>query len=169
VAQRFTGTYTMKVDAKGRMSVPAAFRRVLEANDDASAGEDFSAMQVIVGPHLRNCLQVYHMAAYEDILDNAELLPRGTPERKRFEDLFVVSAIEMKIDKDGRLVMPARLREKMGLLEGELTFTGRVDHFEIRASETHEAVEADLNEWLDAQGEDFDPLTLLPPRTVGAP
>ena len=55
----FTGEHTLKVDSKGRMSVPADFRRVLEAGDpDWTTGLQVG-LYVIYGDHLKDSLHVY--------------------------------------------------------------------------------------------------------------
>ena len=57
--------------------------------------------------------------------------------------------------------MPAKLREKIGLT-GEAYFIATGDTFQIWDNTTFETEEqSKADEWLDEQGEDFDPLTLL--------
>ena len=55
----FTGTYTLKVDAKGRMSIPADFRRVLEGGDPDWTAGLFPRMYLLYGDHLVNKLHAY--------------------------------------------------------------------------------------------------------------
>ena len=58
--------------------------------------------------------------------------------------------------------MPIKQRQKLGLTDGELTFSGLGDHFEIWKAETFSAeVADDLSGWLDEQEDGFDPLILL--------
>ena len=65
------------------------------------------------------------------------------------------------VDETGRLVLPQKLREKIGL-EGEAFFIAAGDTFQIWKPETYEAEElAKTEEWLDDLPEDFDPLIYL--------
>ena len=71
------------------------------------------------------------------------------------------------MDETGRLVLPAKLRRKIGL-EGEAFFIAAGDTFQIWKPETYESEElAKTEAWLDEQPEDFDPLILLD-RSAGA-
>jgi MraZ protein len=65
------------------------------------------------------------------------------------------------VDETGRLVLPAKLRQKIGL-DKEAFFIATGDTFQIWKPETYEEVEvAKTEEWLDDQPEDFDVLSLL--------
>jgi MraZ protein len=89
-------------------------------------------------------------------------LPKGSDAKKKLSHLYIGQSMRMEIDKDGRTVMPIRQREKLGLKDGELYFSGVGDHFEIWKAETFtEEVSDSLKGWLNEQVEGFDPLSLL--------
>ena len=167
MARRFRGSETFRVDAKGRVSIPAAFRRVIEASDpDWREGLKPNIVIVYGGPR-QDWLEVYTMTAIEEIDSQIEDMQRGSPERLMLEDLMHGKSMETQIDEDGRLVLPQRLREKIGLKD-EAFFISAGDYFKIWKPDTYEARESRRAAKLaDQYPEDFDPRSLLPPRSRG--
>ncbi len=162
MVQSFTGTHTQKVDAKGRMSIPADFRRVLEAGDPEWTPGLFPRMYLLYGDHLKNQLHGYTVEEFEALAAQIKALPRGSERKQKLSRLIIGQSIKLDIDKDGRTVMPIKQRQKLGLTEGELTFSGLGDYFEIwKADVFGEEVTEDLSGWLDTQEDGFDPLILL--------
>ncbi|MFD1157422.1 division/cell wall cluster transcriptional repressor MraZ [Roseovarius aestuarii] len=157
----FRGEFNQKVDGKGRMSIPADFRAVLADGDPRCPDHPLPRLVVLHGPHLKNCLHAYTIEDMAEIEAGIRRLKRGSPERKRASRLILGKSWETEIDKDGRIVLPQRLRQQIGL-EGEATMAAMGDYFEIWNSKTFEATEApDTDEWLEEQDDDYDPLTLI--------
>jgi MraZ protein len=158
----FTGEHTQKVDGKGRMSIPADFRRVLESGDPDWTPERTPRMYLLYGDHLKNQLHGYTVAEFAKVVDQINALPRGSESKKVLSRLFIGQSIRLDVDKDGRTVMPIKQREKLGITEGELTFSGLGDHFEIWKAETFNTeVAADMTGWLADKPDGYDPLILL--------
>ena len=158
----FTGEHTQKVDGKGRMSIPADFRRVLEAGDPEWTPGLFPRMYLLYGDHLKNELHGYTVDEFNKVVAQINAMPRGSANKKKLQRLIIGQSIKLDVDKDGRTVMPLKQRQKLGITDGELTFGGLGDHFEIwKADVFSEEVSSDLNEWLDEQEDGFDPLILL--------
>ncbi|KJZ19820.1 division/cell wall cluster transcriptional repressor MraZ [Loktanella sp. S4079] len=158
----FTGEHTQKVDSKGRMSIPADFRRVLEAGDPEWTTGLSPRMYLLYGDHLKNELHGYTVSEFTALVDQINAMPRGSANKKKLSRLIIGQSIKLDVDKDGRTVMPIKQRQKLGLTDGELKFSGLGDHFEIWKAETYaEEIADDLTDWLDEQGDDFDPLSLL--------
>ncbi|WP_424941819.1 division/cell wall cluster transcriptional repressor MraZ [Aliiroseovarius crassostreae] len=161
MARRFRGESHHKVDAKGRVSIPALFRRVLEAGDPDFREGDTPNLVIVYGDHRRNYLEAYTIEAIDEVDDQIAKLPRGSMERRMLERLFNGQSFPTSVDETGRLVLPAKLRQKIGL-EKEAFFIATGDTFQIWKPETYEEVEmAKTEAWLDEQPDDFDPLTLL--------
>jgi MraZ protein len=162
VARRFRGEFHQRVDSKGRVSIPALFRRVVEAADpDWSEGQRPNLV-IVYGDHRRKYLECYTIEAIDDIDRQIDALPRGSMERKMLERLFHGQSHPTQVDEDGRIVLPQKLREKIGLA-GEAFFIASGDRFHIWKPETYEAEEVARTEaWLEEFPEDFDPLSLLP-------
>jgi len=167
VARRFRGSDTFKVDTKGRVSIPAAFRRVIEASDpDWNPGQRPNIV-IVYGDERQDWLEVYTMRAIEEIDEQIEDMQRGSPERLWLEELMHGQSIEAQIDDDGRLVLPLKLREKIGL-SGEAFFISAGDYFKIWKPETYAAKSGARAARLAEQyPDDFDPRSLLPARPRG--
>ena len=158
----FTGEYTQKVDSKGRMSVPADFRRVLEAGDpDWTTGLQ-AGLYLLYGDHLKETLHAYTVEEFRKTMADINAMPKGDPNKRALSHLIIGQSMRLDVDKDGRVVMPLKQREKLGIKDGELFFRGMGDHFEVWKAETfHATIGATLSDWLAEQPDDFDPLSLL--------
>ncbi len=167
LARRFRGSDTYKVDAKGRVSIPAPFRRVIEASDpDWNEGLRPNIV-IVYGGDNQHWLEVYTMKAIEEIDGQIEDMQRGSPERLWLEELMHGQSIEAQIDDDGRLTLPQKLREKIGL-GNEAFFISAGDYFKIWRPETYQAEAGALTRrFAEQYPEDFDPRSLLPARSRG--
>ena len=165
MARRFRGESHHKVDAKGRVSIPALFRRVLEAGD-ANWKDGLRPQLVIVyGDHRRRFLECYTIEAIDEVDAKIAQMTRGSVERRMLERLIHGQSFPTEVDNDGRLVLPQKLREKIGL-EKEAFFIASGDTFQIWNPQTYESVELARTEaWLDELPDDFDPLSLLDQAT----
>jgi MraZ protein len=111
---RFVSTFTNKIDAKGRVSVPAAFRSVLERDGYGSAS----------GPGIY---------CYPS-LDALASLPDYSNERDELSVALYGDVQVLSIDGDGRIIIPEALRAHAGLLASggaQVTFVGLGDKFQI--------------------------------------
>ncbi|MEM8692659.1 MAG: division/cell wall cluster transcriptional repressor MraZ [Pseudomonadota bacterium] len=161
MARRFRGESHHKVDAKGRVSIPASFRRVLEAADPTWRDGDNPELVIVYGDHRRNYLECYTMEAIDEVDAKIDALPRGSMERKMLQRLFHGQSFPTSVDETGRLVLPAKLRQKVDL-DAEAFFIAAGDTFQIWKPETYEAEELSRTEdWLDELPDDFDPLSFL--------
>ncbi|SDO43556.1 MraZ protein [Lutimaribacter pacificus] len=161
MVRRFRGESHHKVDSKGRVSIPASFRRVLEAGDP-NWTEGLSPEFVIVyGDHRRKYLECYTMEAIEEVDEKIAALPRGSMERRMLERLFSGLSEPAKVDETGRIVLSSKLRQKIGI-EGEAFFIASGDTFQIWKPETYQEDElAKTEAWLDDLPDDIDPLIFL--------
>ena len=159
--RRFRGEGHHKVDAKGRVSIPASFRRVLEAGDPDWTDGLSPNLVIVYGDHRRSFLECYTIEAIDEVDAQIADLPRGSMERRMLQRLFHGQSFPTCVDETGRLVMPAKLREKIGLA-GEAFFIAAGDTFQVWKPETYDTEElAKTEAWLDDLPEDFDPLVLL--------
>ena len=161
MARRFRGESHHKVDTKGRVSIPASFRRVIEASDPNWKSGENPELVIVYGDHRRNYLECYTMEAIEEVDAKIDALPRGSMQRKMLQRMFHGQSFPTTVDETGRLVLPAKLRNKIDL-EKEAFFIAAGDTFQIWKPETYETEElAQAEEWLDDQPDDFDPLVFL--------
>lgn len=162
----FTGEYPQRIDSKGRMSIPSDFRRVLERNDPDWTEGLSPGLYLLYGEHLVDRLQVWTVAKMNEVAEQLRAAKPTTPEAARAKAmstrLILGQSVRLEVDATGRIVMPARQRQKLGLAEGEVVFSGAGDHFEVWAAETYEAkVGDDLRAFVAEQGDGFDPESLV--------
>lgn len=122
----FRGWYEHLVDAKGRVSIPASFRDVLTAQ-----GED----RLIVTTSISSSyLVAYPINKWQAFEERVRELPEFNPEVMRFRRLYIGGAMECSIDKQGRILLHANLREFAGISK-ELVFSGDIEKFQIWSRE----------------------------------
>ena len=130
--RRFRGESVHKVDQKGRVSVPAPFRRVLEEGDpDWTEGLNPNFV-LIYGMPSGNCLEGYTIEGAARLDEKVSRLGSFSKERRALERLLNTQSIYAQVDENGRIVLPQRLREMFGLDE-EALFAGMGEHFQIWA------------------------------------
>ncbi|AOZ69813.1 cell division/cell wall cluster transcriptional repressor MraZ [Rhodobacter xanthinilyticus] len=150
------------MDAKGRVSIPASFRRVIEAGDPDWAPGARPQIVIVYGGAERKYLEVFTMEAIYEIDEQIDAMQRGSGERAEIEELMYAQSHQTDIDGDGRLVLPQKLREKIAL-KGEAFFASAGTSFKIWDPETYEAEQAAIAAArAEARPEGYDPLVHLP-------
>lgn len=118
----FRGRYEHNVDAKGRLALPAAFKKVLAAQDEA---------QLVVTTHLSSpCLVAYPLEEWRAFEARFEKLPQFDPSVMLMRRLYVGSAMDCTLDRLGRLVLPPVLRSHASI-EREVFWVGAMKTMEI--------------------------------------
>ena len=113
----FMGEYRHTVDPKGRLIVPSKFRELLGA-------------EFVVTRGLDGCLFVYPMDSWEAYVADLKKLPLTDKNARLFMRFIVAGATTCELDKQGRILLPATLREFAGL-EKDVLLAGMLDHIEI--------------------------------------
>lgn len=141
MTDRFRGEFNQKVDSKARVSIPAAFRRVLEAGDPAWRELSRLRMVMVYGDPRRDFVECYTMAEMRRLEDMIAELPRGTPARRILERNFITLSQVVDVDDDGRIVLPAKVRDKLGIdpAGGEAVFAGTLETFQLWRADRYEA------------------------------
>ncbi|MFQ5438951.1 MAG: division/cell wall cluster transcriptional repressor MraZ [Paracoccaceae bacterium] len=160
MARRFRGESVHKVDQKGRVSIPAAFRRVLQDCDPEWTDGLSPNLVIVYGDSTRRFLEAYSMTAMEDVDRKIEAMPRGTRERRMLERMFSGQAAPMQVDDTGRIVLSQKMRDKIAIAD-EALFIASGDTFQIWKPETYEAQALKFEDFADEFPEGFDPLSLL--------
>ncbi|MGR3485163.1 MAG: division/cell wall cluster transcriptional repressor MraZ [Paracoccaceae bacterium] len=158
--ERFRGTIEQKMDGKGRLSVPAPFRRVLEAGDEAARAGGLPRLVLLFGEHLGGALRIMTVDGMEALEARAEALPDG-PMLDTFHDMISAASWQTEVDRDGRIVMPPARREQLGLPEGGMLRMAGMGRYVRVTNLAAPARPAAVEEFIAAQGPNFDPLTLL--------
>ena len=113
----FMGEYNHTMDTKGRLIVPSKFREQL--------GDEF-----VVTKGLDGCLFVYDRDEWAVMEEKIAALPLSNPNARRFSRQFLSGAAPCEIDKQGRILLPAKLREYAGLSK-DVAVVGVGSHIEI--------------------------------------
>jgi MraZ protein len=115
----FTGEYRHSVDDKGRIAVPAKFRLQLDGG-------------AYVARWVDACLAIFPKAEFESLATRVGELGIADAGARTFSRALFASAYEVELDRQGRIVVPASLRELAGLA-GDAVIVGARDHAEIWA------------------------------------
>jgi MraZ protein len=140
VRTSFTGREDQRIDAKGRVSIPAKFREVMAAADpdrpQAAAQSGQVRFVLAYGDHLEDHLRLYHIAGFERLRARIYAMPEDDEDREFLTYLCVTQTTLMEVAPDGRIVLPQKQREKLGIAEGDLAFLGYDDYAEVWKAET---------------------------------
>ncbi len=113
----FMGEYNHTIDAKGRLIIPAKFREQL--------GESFVVTQGLDG-----CLFVYANEEWKLFEEKLKALPLTNTSARRFTRYFLAGAVQCEVDRQGRILLPQKLRSAAGL-EKDVTLAGVGSRIEI--------------------------------------
>ncbi|WP_177505749.1 division/cell wall cluster transcriptional repressor MraZ [Anaerosinus sp.] len=111
------GEYLHIVDTKGRMILPAKFREEL--------GTSF-----ILTKGLDNCLFIYEASEWSVLEGKLKQLPLSKPEARAFMRFFFSGATQIECDKQGRILIPANLRE-YAKLDKDVVVIGVLNRVEV--------------------------------------
>ena len=160
VSEAFRGEFYQKVDAKARVSIPAAFRRILEAEDPPSNEFPRPRVYMVYGGKKRNFVECYSKAGADALAAQIEAMELGSAARDRAERDLISRSVMVELEPEGRIVLPVKVREKMGFgpdeaLGGEAAFAGFTNRFKLFRREVYEAADNDDDD------DGVDPLALV--------
>ena len=137
----FRGVATFNLDVKGRMAVPARFRKQLDVSCEGRL--------VITIDHADRCLQVYPLPEWELVEQKLSGLPSLNQQVRRLKRMLLGYATECEMDSHGRVLLPAKLREFAGL-DKNTVMIGQGNKFELWDEQTWNSLMDDCLQ------EDFD-------------
>ena len=114
----FRGSSFHTIDPKGRLIVPARFRKVLKKQDEYG----------VVVSNRDGCIYAFTFERWETI--ELKLLKSKTVSMERFKRFFLGNAAPLKCDKQDRILLPENLRTYAGI-EKDVVLVGMLDRFEI--------------------------------------
>ncbi len=118
----FLSTFVNKIDAKGRVSVPAQFRQSL-------INQDFSGV-VVYESFINECIEGCDIDRIKRLSDSIDNLDPFSEERDAFATTILGSAMQLAMDQDGRVILPPSLLKK-NAIGSEALFVGKGPTFEI--------------------------------------
>ncbi len=120
---RFLGNIEAKADAKGRVFLPAVFRKVLQA-------ENVHTLVLRKDIH-EDCLVLYPESVWNEQMDAMrQRLNRWDREQQQLFRQFVIDAEEVTLDANGRFLLSRRYQDMLGI-EQSVRFIGIDDTIEI--------------------------------------
>lgn len=136
----FLGEYQHSLDSKGRLSVPVKFRSDLGSS-------------AIVTKGLDGCLFLYPKAEWGIMAEKLASLPVSSSKARAFSRMMLSGAMEVEIDKVGRVLLPGYLRDFAGI-EGEAVVAGVSNRVEIwnKSAWTDYSRESESNSSANAEG-----------------
>lgn len=131
----FRGRYQHSLDAKGRLSLPAAFRKIL-------AEQEETELVITRHPDLK-CLAVYPQRAWADLEARLEAMGEFDEGFEALLHLLVAEARDVSLDKLGRVLLPPEHRQAAEL-DREVWVAGALKQFRLWSPANYEAHTAEL-------------------------
>ncbi len=119
------GTHSYQLDPKGRVSLPSKFRAVFVDGCRVTVGQD-------------RCLYLFPRAEWERRADEVDAFSLSDGDARAYSRIFFGRAEELNLDSQGRVTIPGRLRDLVGI-EKEVVVLGVRDRMEIWDREIYEA------------------------------
>jgi MraZ protein len=113
----FLGQYQHSLDEKGRLTIPARFRELLDQGAYVTQGFDKNLM--VMSP-----------SAFQQVYERITSVSLTDPSARLLRRLILSSAYPVEVDKAGRILVPQGLRQFLGL-SGEAMVVGQGEYFEI--------------------------------------
>jgi len=135
------GTYECKVDAKGRLMLPVAFKKQLASVTE----KGFVLKRAVFQP----CLELYPMQEWESMMQNVNFLNRFKKKNNDFIRRFTAGVKSVELDVSGRLLIPKDLVSFAGISK-EIVVTSAVNIIEIWDKDQYEkAIDDAANDFAD--------------------
>ena len=132
--QAFSGSFDHSLDSKGRVIIPASFREALQ--------EDFT---ITINPN-KTAVAIYPKAMWDKQLEQlSRINPMDAKGLKYERYVMSVSFSGNSMDAQGRVLIPSKLRNKIGLTR-DIVFIGLNHYIEIWDAEVYAQMEAETEE-----------------------
>lgn len=120
----FIGEYNHNLDEKGRLAIPVKFRSDLQKGAVVTRGLD-------------GCLFLYTADEWKTLAEKLSHLPISQANTRAFARLMLAGAMDVQIDKQGRIIIPDYLR-KYAELQKKVVVNGLYNRLEIWDEENWE-------------------------------
>ena len=122
---QFLGTHQNRLDAKGRVSIPAPFRAGLRS------GSESGACAVVLRPsHKHSCIEAWPIEVFNALAGPVDRLDLFSDEEDDFTTALYADAHRLEADKEGRVLLPDMLVAHAGLADA-VCFMGKGPTFQI--------------------------------------
>ena len=124
----FSGKYYYTIDPKGRIIIPAPFREIISIH--------YSQKIYVTNAPFDRCLYIYPSEEWNKLQELVRLKPRSDEAIKLFMRRVIASAVEVDMDKQGRVLIPVAHRDD-ARINTDVVVVGQIEKIEIW----------DRNEW----------------------
>ena len=131
---QFLGTHQNRLDAKGRVSIPAQFRTVLRATGNGEVGTSL----VLRPSHKHACIEAWPANAFAALATPLDRLDVFSDEHDDFATALYADAYPLEADKEGRIVLPEEMIAQAGITDS-VAFVGLSKTFQLWEPEAHKA------------------------------
>lgn len=114
---RFFGTYEHSLDSKGRVILPSKFRPHFEHGGYLTEARD-------------GCLALWSPEEFERQMEEMQERAATSRSNRNMARFWASASRELEIDRQGRMVLPARMRE-YAALESDVVVAGVIDRVEL--------------------------------------
>jgi MraZ protein len=115
------GSTSARIDDKGRLKVPNAFRRLVEQKH----GRELF-LTSLTGEYVR----IYPMPVWLELEEKLAAMPSTHPAKLRFLDRVNYFGSDAELDAQGRVIIPARLRDA-ATMNGDVDVLGQVNYLDV--------------------------------------
>ena len=115
-----TGEFRHALDDRGRVAVPVRFRPRL-------------AEGATLARWLDGCLAIFPADAWQELAAKLQSLPTTSATARQFARFMSSGAVEVELDRQGRVLVPSYLRDYAGIQTGEVVVVGALNRLEIWA------------------------------------
>jgi len=115
------GRSSARIDDKGRLKVPNAFRRLVEQKHGREV-----FLTSLTGEYVR----IYPMPVWLELEEKLAAMPSTHPAKLRFLDRVNFYGSDGELDGQGRVIIPARLREA-ATMNGDVDVLGQVNYLDV--------------------------------------
>jgi len=124
----FSGEYECKIDAKGRIVLPAKLKAKLP---------EVSTSELVVKRGFEPCLVIYPMLEWKKVFNKVSGLSEFNKEFRTFQRSFLRGATEVDMDGNGRVLLPKTMT-KFADIENEVIVVGAGNRLEVWNPEKYE-------------------------------
>ena len=115
------GSTSARIDDKGRLKVPNAFRRLVEQKHGREV-----FLTSLTGEYVR----IYPMPVWLELEEKLAAMPSTHPAKLRFLDRINYFGSDGELDGQGRVIIPARLRDA-ATMTGDVDVLGQVNYLDV--------------------------------------
>lgn len=131
----FIGEYFYTLDDKGRVNIPAKFRKATSENADST---------YIISQGKDKCLYIYPLDVYEKkVLQTIDRLSEADPHHRAYMSLQGAKSTDAVLDKQGRISIPPKFLEYAGI-QKDVQIIGAYNRIEIWSPEVRQKYIADI-------------------------